>query len=580
MIPTGLHLRADCASRIFHLSATVRTRRETDVPDTRSLEGSEVHSPIPTQGATVLNQPHPRSSRSISARRKAFRPTSRRPAVMALVVGVLLTAAVAPSANASPASAAPALSQPMAPAATAPTSPRRIRWEPCRGTDTAECGTLTLPVDWKEPTGRTFDLALARRRASGSPDVRIGSLIFGPGGPGDSGVDRVRNGFTRFSADLHRRFDIVSFDPRGVGASNPVRCSSELLQRQPSPVLASQADFEATLAFNRRLAADCRTHTGPIFDHLDTLSTVRDLDAIRQALGEHTLTFHGSSYGTLLGQQYAETFPHRVRALVLESVVDHSLSTKAFLKTQAVTEQKAFDAFVAWCERTRKCALHGQEVRAIWSKLLERAGRGELPNPDGPETALTPFTLTVLAQKSFYRPAWEEFAQTLVKLSSTRSARSGQQAPGHDRPSGHATSTYPFAVFCQDFELPVRNYSQYAAMLRRIAKTSPEMRYPRSLLAISSCLGAPTPVNNPQHRLNVRGSSPILLTNSLHDPASGYNWATNVARQLGNQAMLLTYEGAGHGTYNSSPCAQAAIDRYLISLTLPASARCPALDPA
>jgi pimeloyl-ACP methyl ester carboxylesterase len=504
-----------------------------------------------------------------------------RATIISLIGGFLLGGALVPGAHASAAQTigpSPS-SRATRPAPPTPTETRQIRWKPCADSDSAECGTLTLPVDWNHPSGRSFELALARRSATGDPPERIGSLIFGPGGPGDSGVDRVVDGVSRFSADLQRRFDIVSFDPRGVGDSNPVRCSSDLLARQPSPLLASQADFEATLAFNRRLATDCRRHTGPVFDHLDTLSTVRDLDAIRQALGERTLTFHGSSYGTLLGAQYAETFPHRVRALVLESVIDHSLGTSAFLQTQAEAEQDSFDAFVAWCERTKSCALHGHQVRAVWSTLLERAHRGELPSPDDPGTMLTPYTLSSLAQIAFYGPDWADLAKTLANLNSSRTMPD-PKTPTPDRRTAGATSKYPFAVFCQDFDLPVRDYSEYAAMLRRIAQTNPDMRYPRSLLAIGSCLGATTPVNNPQHRLIVRGSFPILLTNSLHDPATGYNWATNVARQLGNQAVLLTYEGAGHGTYNSTPCAQAAIDQYLIARTLPSITRCPALDPA
>jgi pimeloyl-ACP methyl ester carboxylesterase len=212
-----------------------------------------------------------------------------------------------------------------------------------------------VPVDWDHPDGNRFDLAVARRTAT-DPGRRIGSLVFGPGGPGDSGVDRVVTGISRFSTQLRSRFDIVSFDPRGVGRSHPVTCSTDLVRRQPSPLLTSKADFDATLAYNRLLRADCRAWTGPLYDHVDTLSSVRDLDAIRAALGESRLTFHGSSYGTLLGEQYAETFPSRVRAVVLESVDDHSLGTRAFMDTQAATVQDSFDEFASWCDRAAQCA--------------------------------------------------------------------------------------------------------------------------------------------------------------------------------------------------------------------------------
>lgn len=455
-----------------------------------------------------------------------------------------------------------------------------LTWTACKAegqedpavVDGSECATLWVPVDWNRPGGPTFGLALARRTAT-AQQSRVGSLVFGPGGPGDSGVSRIKTGMSRFSQNLQSRFDIVSFDPRGIGRSNPVRCSAALLAKQPSPVISSPAEFSETLVYNRKLAEDCRRTTGPLYDHLDTLQTVRDLDAIRRALGEPKLTFHGSSYGTLLGQQYAEVFPRRVRAVVLESVMDHSLRTRDFLDSQAATTQDSFDEFVHWCDRV-KCGLG--DVRALWAELLARAGRGELAHPRQPGTALTPFTLSYLAVRSLYDPDWPELAALLKSLDQSQPPVVVPPAA----PTGSAAN--PFAVFCQDWSLPVAGYQQYATHLKRLARTSPELKYPSALLAISTCLGLHGQVDNPQHRLKVRTvSTPLLLTNALHDPAAGYDWATGVARQLGRSGVLLTYEGWGHGTYNSSPCAQAAIDDYLIAQVLPArGATCPAVDPA
>lgn len=141
---------------------------------------------------------------------------------------------------------------------------------------------------------------------------------------------------------------------------------------KPPLLLGSQADFDATVAYNQALWVNCRP-TSPVFDHADTLSTVYDLDALRRALGESRLTFHGSSYGTLLGAQYAERFPHRVRAVVLEGVFDHSLDVPSFVRSQAATLQDSFDEFVAWCDRSTDCVLHGTDVRAIWAGVLARA---------------------------------------------------------------------------------------------------------------------------------------------------------------------------------------------------------------
>ncbi|MFJ6848931.1 alpha/beta hydrolase [Streptomyces sp. NPDC091271] len=452
-----------------------------------------------------------------------------------------------------------------------------IEWKPCQEDASAECGPLSVPVDWSDPGGAHFDLQLARRKAT-DPGARVGSMVFGPGGPGDSGVNRITNAVNmgRFSDNLRSRFDIVSFDPRGVGLSNPILCSQKLLDRRPSPVMKSRAEFDATAKYNRALRADCRKNTeNGLFDHVDTLSMVKDLDAVRAALGEKSLTFHGSSYGTLLGEQYAEEYPKRVRAVALEAVVDHSLGTREFLTTQAATLQDSFDEFVAWCERTESCALHGSDVRALWADLLERAERGELSD-DG--RTLTPFDLNVEVMKRLYDPEWRRLGTLLRGLAESEPGATQAAGTTGDGPAP-ALGENAFEIFCQDWSLPVSGYQGYARELRRVGRIAPDMKYPRSLMSVSACLGAPEP-DNPQHRLKVRGSRPILLTNSIHDPASGYNWATNVAKQLGSDAVLHTYEGWGHGTYSSSPCAEETVDAYLISLTVPPrGARCPAVEP-
>ncbi|MFD3402596.1 alpha/beta fold hydrolase [Kribbella sp. NPDC058693] len=444
---------------------------------------------------------------------------------------------------------------------TASASPSRVRWADCKpeGHDDpalvkgSQCATLRLPVDWRNPGGPTFDLAIARRTAKGA---RVGVLVFGPGGPGDSGVDRIKTGMTRFSANLQDRFDIVSFDPRGVDRSNPVQCSAALLAKQPSPIISSKAEFTATINYNKQLATDCREHTGPLYDHIDTWQTVRDVDAVRRALGESTISFHGSSYGTLLGAQYAETYPNRVRAMVVESVIDHgSPTTKSFLDVQAAAAQDSFDEFVKWCSAASSCALHGQDVHAVWAGLLARSS--------------DPFKLSFQVFRMLYDPEWSALAQTLKDLETPSTAAV---------PSGLAQ--YPLAVFCQDWNLPVKDYREYAAHLQRLARNNQDMRYPGQLMAVSICLGAPK-ANNPQHVLNVHGlKTPVLLANAIHDPATPYRMAQDVQRQLGRSGVLLTYEGWGHGSYNSSPCMQTTIDDYLIARAVPKrGSSCAAVPP-
>jgi pimeloyl-ACP methyl ester carboxylesterase len=488
----------------------------------------------------------------------------RRIAMGAAAAGIVLAGAAVPlappSANAAPAPAP-------APAGTG------IDWKACGDDGKAQCATLRLPVDWAHPDGPTFGLAIARRKAL-DPAARIGTLVFGPGGPGDSGVQRITTGISRFSERIRRRFDIVSFDPRGIGASNPVTCSAALLAERPDPNIASREDFDATLAYNKRLRDDCRERTGPLYDHADTMSTVRDVDAIRAALGETKLSFHGSSYGTLLGAEYAETYPGRVRAMVLESVIDHSVrSAQPFLDAEMGAAQDSFDQFAEWCDRTASCALHGRDVRAVLRDLRERAARGVLADPQTPGRALTEFELLVVTYKQFYGPDWAKLASLLSALEASEPVQPVPAKPAE----GTGTDNFT-AQFCSDWNLPVRDYGDFARLSRRSERIAPDMHGTRPVMALTACLGWPKPVANPQHRLKVGTTAPIMMLNAVHDPATPYAWARSVARQIGPKATLLTYAGSGHGVYNSGPCTRDAIDRYLISVRTPArGAVCPAV---
>lgn len=424
--------------------------------------------------------------------------------------------------------------------ATPPAS--ALDWAPCGAEPGAECATLTVPVDRSRPGGGTIDLAVARRPAT-DPAHRVGTLVFGPGGPWDSGVQRVRDNYHRFSDTLLSRFDIVSWDPRGSGRSNPVRCPDT---PAPNPVLGSQADFDATLAFNRTLWAGCKSMTGVLWDHADMLSNVRDLDALRAALGERQITFHGSSYGTLLGEQYAERYPGRVRAMVLESVDDHSVpTTAAFLTTQAAAYEDAFDDFADWCAAETTCALHDRDVRQVFDRLV---------TADRPD--ITPFDVVALTLKQLKDVKYAELASYLAAVAD---GGPGIRVPG----LGVVTP-----AFCADWSLPVRDFADYQRLLRRAAAVAPDTHYPAQVFALTMCLGWPH-VANPQHVLDVRTATPILLLNSRHDPATGWNWAHNVERQLGRHGVLVTYEGAGHGAYTLSDCMQQVADDYLVARTVP-----------
>jgi pimeloyl-ACP methyl ester carboxylesterase len=446
-----------------------------------------------------------------------------------------------------------------------PANAEAIAWAPCVEEPAAECGTLTVPIDWAKPDGPTVDIAVARRKAT-DPAARVGSLVINPGGPGVSGVEAVYGAPGSYTEELRRHFDIVGFDPRGVARSNAVICSASVYNQMPKMVMSSQADYDAWDAFTKKLHQDCRERTGPLYDHVDSVDIARDLDALRAALGEEKLTFYGISYGTIAGQMYAELFPDRVRAIALDSNMDHSLGVKEFFATEAIAVEHAFDQFVGWCEQDPGCILHGQDIRAIWKDLLAKARAGELKYPSTGQT-MTELQVIYNAALGNEGPDWRTLSETITWLNGVAPPAWVPPLPGRGPVQGDV-ATLPTTQLCQDFNLKVRNYTDYSALMKIANRLAPDTRYhPYITDDLPICMNYPN--TNPPHQLKYTGDAPLLLGNGLHDPATPWSWSANVAGQLGPKAVLVTYEGYGHRIYGKDKCQTDIFDEYLISLKVP-----------
>ena len=453
--------------------------------------------------------------------------------------------------------------------------PAAIRWAACPEDQQVQCGRMKVPADWAHPDGPQIDLTVARRPAT-DPSRRIGALLVNPGGPGGSAVDFTFGATGYFGAGLRARFDIVGMDPRGVGRSSPVLCSRDLVDAKPSFLVESEQAYAATIAYNRRLAADCAARTGPAFGHVDTASVVRDLDAVRAALGERQISFYGASYGSLIGAQYAERYPRRLRALVLDGVMDHSAGLARFLIQESEAAQDAFEEFAAWCARDTRCVLRGRDIAQVWAAAQAKARAGTLVDPYDPPARLRLSDLLGAAFAAFYDPQWYSFAYYLRDAAGAGPA-GRRSAP----PVDIVDHSFP-AVFCEDWSLPVTGFRDLRRRVRILAGRAPQMlASPLALTATTGCLGWPSPPDNPQRPLAPPPElGPVLLVNARHDPATAYAWAQNMTRQLGARATLVTYEGWGHVVYDHSPCVAGLVDRYLLTLERPAAGTtCPAIEP-
>ncbi|MEV6304787.1 alpha/beta hydrolase [Actinoplanes sp. NPDC051861] len=466
---------------------------------------------------------------------------------------------------------------PAAPAAAHTAAPvSKIAWGPC---DPAEeppegvvCGTLEVPVDWSKPRGSKIKLALAKVPAA-DPSQRIGSLLINPGGPGGSGVSFAYGATEAFSPAIVNRFDIIGFDPRGQARSNAVMCDSDAVIAQGAYLFPQNSEEYASLrAANKTLAQTCLDLTGPLAKYVDTASVARDMDAIRAGLGEQKISYYGVSYGTMIGQQYAELFPTRIRAMTLDSNMDHAQTIAGYQKWESLAMEGSFKQFDSWCDRTEACALHDQDALAYFDSLLARADAGELEVEGDPVSSdqVISFIFGYL-----YDPVtWFWLAEDLLWL--------GGDSPGlAQRFRGEPTEFGYWPVMCSDFRFDVKAYPILNAIRKEQRRLAPHTRYnPLAWTDLTSCQNWPFGVTNPPHKLRAsKKLPPILLSNSRWDVATPYEWGRSLAGQLPS-ATFLTYDGVGHGTYWLSPCARDAIDTYLIDRRTPAKGtHCPAVFP-
>ncbi|MGW2227177.1 alpha/beta fold hydrolase [Streptomyces formicae] len=444
---------------------------------------------------------------------------------------------------------------------------QRIGWKPCPADATegapkgAECGTVRVPVDWAAPGGEKLDVAVVRRKAT-RKDQRIGTLMFLPGGPGNSGVQNVAH--TKEWGGAERRFDIVSFDPRGTGLSGPVQCpagplAEMITDKRPA---TTPGDFGRLKKRATALAAGCARASGAVTGHTDASSVSRDMDAIRAALGADRISLYGHSYGTVYGQRYAAMHGDRVRAAVLDGVMDPAIGRRAFGVTGAKALEGAFGEFARWCERSRDCELGERDAWRVYEGLAERAAGGKLRN-GGKDVPLAELNGTIDAM--LLTPSWPAVAQYLHALDTGKpwETDEGDAPPGEKLLPGADLSV------CADLSLRAPNAAAYLADRRAAHEAAPRFDYsPNTVSYANLCQGLPAPEGPSTEQ--VRTDTPLLLIGARYDNATPLDWARSAQRRLGDRAALVEVKGWGHAVKIFNGGAERdTVLRYLTDLDVP-----------
>ncbi|MEV4224043.1 alpha/beta fold hydrolase [Nonomuraea sp. NPDC049725] len=455
-----------------------------------------------------------------------------------------------------------------------------LAWRPCADKDAPgdlRCASVEVPLDWRKPAGRTITVPVAMLPASGA-GRRIGVLFSVPGGPGGSGIDDLKQHHARF-AKLRNRFDVVSLAPRNTavpGGPLPYAC----LSTGPWITLpGDRAEWAELARANREHAERCRAADPELFDHMDSASVARDIEAVRVALGEPRLSFLANSYGGHPAEAYARLFPARVRAMVLDGAADHQEPVAATEPALYARLERQLVRFAAWCRADTACALHGRDVAGVWRRLVTAADRKPVPvrgDPSG--AAYSGFDLKVAAGPSFVSPGREPEVPRWVQLAAAIEKAEGGDASGFADYVRQATGSakVPSAAgqnmtHCLDG----KGYGSYAAFreaLREAERVSPHFAGQRSWWPLA-CAGWPAPVTNPPAPLPARGLPPLLGVGSWTD----HDEVARAVRRVPGSSSLR-YEGHGHTLYVSGPggCVTAHVNRYLISLRLPPpGATCP-----
>ncbi|MFJ4616768.1 alpha/beta fold hydrolase [Streptomyces sp. NPDC088812] len=480
---------------------------------------------------------------------------------------------------------------------------QKVTWQPCEGEgmpDDLECGKVAVPLDYAHPGAGSLDLALARYRATGD---KRGSVLLNFGGPGGPGVAGLAYGGKEFMG-LTDGYDVVSFDPRGVGRSAPVSCGEgeedALAALDNTPADAS--DPRVLLERLKDAAAACAEHSGPVLPHIGTVNAARDMDVMRAALGDDKLNYLGFSYGTRLGAVYAAQFPDRVGRLVMDGVdtLTEPLAEQGVVGARG--QQRALEYFVGWCADDIACPF-GQDPRRAREEVV-RLVRSLDEDPvatDFGDWFTGQDLVGALGQGLYSKELWPSLERALAQLvehgdtsgvmafatgglglpfrgpgggagPAGKPENAGQPTHAEDVPLDNLPAALMAINCADDPDRPTA--AQVTADLKRLRavyeKASPVFgRY--RLTQVLMCYGRPEGTDYIRDEVKDLDTPRMLLVGTRGDPATPYRWTVETAKRLGSSAVVLDNRAEGHTGYGSSKCVHRKVDDFLLYGSLPPS---------
>jgi pimeloyl-ACP methyl ester carboxylesterase len=492
---------------------------------------------------------------------------------------IALTAAACTSAG-SPGGSLAAGAAPTGAAAaprTAPGTGSVLSWHSCTEQGTMmQCASLRVPLDYRRPDGRKITLALSRVPATAPPGQRQGVLLVNPGGPGASGLGLAAQVARGLDPTVAAEYDIVGFDPRGVGSSTPaLHCEPGFFSGvQPDYIPASHAAEQVMETRAKTYAADCEKRFGWLLPYMTTEDVARDMDAIRAALGQQKINYFAYSYGTYLGQVYATLFPDRIRRMVLDSTVDPDGAWYTDNIDQDYAFQGRMNAFFAWVashESAYQLGLTGPEVRQAWYRVRARLETHPIDGPSGPMIGPDEYDNTFL-QGGYDDALWPALAAALAAYYHTGSVR--QVISLYDLYGAQGENEFAVynAVECSDVNWP-RNWAKWNRDTRQVYRTAPFEAWDNAWFNAACAFW---PVKGPARPLRIKGAGlpGILMLQGTLDAATPYPGAMVAHRLLPSSRIVVVQGGGNHGQSLSIPangCVNGYLNRYLATGALPES---------